>query len=93
MHSGADDGRDAVVAETDSVEALREGMVIVETCDVTRRRTLTPAERMPLPVGAAHRASGAGGAGGAACRFMNIRAGGAYDFQALDHAVDEGGVR
>lgn len=51
------------------------GTVIVETS--VGDHSLMPGERLIIPAGTAHTVRGGGGAG---CRFMNLHAGGAYDF-------------
>ena len=76
-------------AVADTIVAV-QGTVVVETREPAGQRALTSGERLTLPIGAAHRVSGAGGT---ACRFVNVHAGGAYDFQALDDVDDGEGAR
>ena len=43
------------------------------------RQVLEPGQRLTIAAGVVHRV---GGEGGTACRFLNVHAGGAYDFRA-----------
>lgn len=75
--------RHSVVSDT--IVAV-QGTVVVETRDPAERRALQPGDRTTLPAGTAHTVAGDGGA---ACRFINVHAGGAYDFQPVQ-PVDGG---
>ena len=56
------------------------GTVIVETRDPPARHALVPGQRLTLVASAGHRVSGPGDT---TCRFINVRAGGLYDFRAI----------
>lgn len=63
-------------AATDTIVAV-VGIVVVELRDPARLHRLPPGERLAVPPGTVHRVSGENGA---ACRFLNVHSGGAYDF-------------
>jgi quercetin dioxygenase-like cupin family protein len=63
-------------AATDTLVCVA-GTVIVETRDPGERRTLAPGERLTILVGVVHTVSGEAQA---TCRFINVHAGGVYDF-------------
>jgi quercetin dioxygenase-like cupin family protein len=66
-------------AAADTIVAV-VGSIVVETTAPSARHRLEPGERMTIPAGTAHTVSGGGEA---ACRFLNIHSGGAYDFRPL----------
>ena len=64
---------------SDTIVAIL-GPVIVEMRDGSPARRLEPGDRLTIPAGTAHTVHGLDGA---ACRFVNLHAGGSYDFVAL----------
>jgi quercetin dioxygenase-like cupin family protein len=67
----------AHTAVSDTIVAV-VGSVIVETAAPPARHRLEPGDRVTIPAGTAHTVSGDDRA---ACRFLNIHSGGAYDFR------------
>ena len=64
-------------AVSDTIVAV-VGVVVVELFDPPASHRLQPGERLTIPPGTVHRV---GGEDGAACRFVNVHAGGDYDFR------------
>jgi quercetin dioxygenase-like cupin family protein len=60
---------------SDTIVAVA-GKVVVDIGAPATRWHLEPGQRLAIPAGTAHSVSGDGGP----CRFLNIHAGGAYDF-------------
>ena len=56
------------------------GTVVVETRDPPARHALASGQHLTLAAGAVHRVAGDGDG---ACRFINVHAGGPYDFRAI----------
>lgn len=64
-------------AEVSDTLVAVQGIVVVEVDGDQASRVLEPGDRMTIPAGTAHRVHGADDG---ACRFINLHAGGAYDF-------------
>lgn len=62
---------------SDTIVAVT-GIVVVETLEPPSRHRLESGDRVTVPAGTAHTV---GGENGAACRFLNVHAGGIYDFR------------
>ena len=62
---------------TDTIVAVA-GVVVVELSEPPASHRLQPGERFTVPPGTVHRV---GGEDGGACRFVNVHAGGDYDFR------------
>ena len=64
----------------DTLIAL-QGTVVIEIDGEVAPHRLGPGDRLTIPAGTVHRVRGEHGG---ACRFINLHAGGAYDFVASD---------